>query len=275
MSGENSLVRRLNDPCGRLACGPEWSRTRENSLFLADLELWFVWKGRGWMRSRDREFLLLPGFCALMRPGGIYDAGHDEAHPLGITYIHFDVAEEGGRKRVWEEWPEFFEVDDLDFYDSATRRIVQLASSPQSAPAAAALLNGVVRDLLRLAPLPVSPGTPVPVAERHRREVSRLVATLHAAPERLPSVAEMAGRLHLSPAHFSRVFKAVTQCSPIDYLVEMRLSQARHLLTETSLSVGEIAERLDYADLFFFSRQFKQKIGVSPLAYRRGTWKGK
>ncbi|HEY8965643.1 MAG TPA: AraC family transcriptional regulator [Candidatus Methylacidiphilales bacterium] len=267
----NPLVSRLNPPCGRLACGPGWSRTRENSLRLRDVELWLVWKGRGWMRdAAGREFLLLPGFCALMRPGGIYDAGHDEGNPLGIAYIHFDAVP-GVRLA---DWPEFFQVDDLDFYNAATRRLVQLhAADPGTA---AALLDGLLRDLLRLPPLSAaagggSGGGPAPAHRRHRHAVSRLVAALHASPDRLPDVAAMARQLHLSRAHFSRVFKAVTQTSPIDFLLEMRLSRARHLLTETDLSVGEIAERLDYADIFFFSRQFKKKTGLSPLQYRRRT----
>jgi transcriptional regulator GlxA family with amidase domain len=75
--------------------------------------------------------------------------------------------------------------------------------------------------------------------------------------------------MHWSPAHFSRVFKIVAQQSPRDFLLQLRLARARHFLTETSLGVGEIADRLDYADVFFFSRQFKEKTGLSPLHYRR------
>lgn len=249
-----------------MGCGPGWCRTRENSLRLADAELWLVWRGRGWMRTRDREFPLFPGFCALMRPGGIYDAGQDEAHPLGITYIHFS-AKDGAGKRPWRDWPEFFEVDDLDFYDAATRRIVQHFGTAPAA--AAALLQGVIHDLLRLPPPGAEPPRPPPGL--HRQRISRLIAALHAAPGRLPGVTELAREMHMSPAHFSRVFKAATGRSPRDFLVEARLSRARHLLAETSLSVGEIAERLDYADLFFFSRQFKQKTGLSPLRYRNRT----
>ncbi len=74
--------------------------------------------------------------------------------------------------------------------------------------------------------------------------------------------------MHWSPAHFSRIFKLVVQQSPQDFLLNLRLSRARHLLAETSLAVSEIADRLDYSDLFFFSRQFKAKTGLSPRDYR-------
>src|SRR5262245_59777514 len=107
----------LASSCGRLACGRNWCRTRENSLALKDWEFWLVWRGRGWMATLGEKFEIGPGFCALMRPGGIYDAGHDSADPLGITYIHFDWL----RRVSPEQLPEFFRVDDVEFYDALSR----------------------------------------------------------------------------------------------------------------------------------------------------------
>ena len=260
---------RLNDPCGRMVSGPGWSRTREHSLQLADAEIWLVWKGHGWMRSHDRQLDLLPGFCALMRPGGIYDADFDESQPLGFSYIHFTAwpgttLREREARRLYRQWPEFFEVPDLDFYDSSLRRIVQLF--PRQRSIAEALLKAILLDLLNSEPSSSEGST---VTADQRKKIARLVASIHAAPDHLPRVSEMAQQLHWSAAHFSRVFKLVTQQAPRDFLLEVRLSRARHLLTETSLAVGEIAERLDYPDLFYFSRQFKQKSGLSPLQYRQ------
>lgn len=260
----------LNDPCGRMTCTPGWSRTRENSLALADAELWLVWKGRGWMRTRDREFPLLPGFCALMRPGGIYDAGTDEANPLGFTFIHFDAwsgraFQKAKAARLYRGWPEFFEVPDLHFYDSACRRIVQLF--PRQPEVANALLKATLIDLLS-SETPAG-GAATTATAAQRKKVLQLVVSIHAASGPLPRVADMAREMHWSPAHFSRIFTSVVQQSPRDFLLELRLSRARHFLAETSLGVGEIADRLDYADVYFFSRQFKAKTGLSPRAYRQ------
>jgi AraC-like DNA-binding protein len=127
-------------------------------------------------------------------------------------------------------------------------------------------IRATLLDLLHSEP-PLAEGAAVTAEQR--KKIARLVVSIHAAPDRLPRVSEMARELHWSPAHFSRIFKIVTQQSPRDFLLEVRLSRARHLLAETSLAVGEIAERLDYADLFFFSRQFKAKSGLSPLQYRQ------
>jgi AraC-like DNA-binding protein len=249
---------RLNDPCGRIYCGSGWNRTRENSLSLRDLEFWLVWKGRGWMRTKDREFELLPGFCALMRPGGIYDARHDEKDRLGITFIHFECK---GGNAIWRHWPEFLGVQNVDYLDAISKRVVELF----------AINPGLGGQLLRVALTDLFQKQPAGRQEKfstHRGEIMRMVRGIHAA-EHLPSVALMAAQLHLSSPHFSRVFKSVVGQGPMEFLLQIRLSRARHLLRETSMSIGEIAERLNYADVFFFSRQFKEKCGVSPLEFRR------
>lgn len=253
-----------------MACAPRWERTRENSTRLNDLELWLVWKGRGWMQTRDRRFALVPGFCALMRPGGIYDAGQDEANPLGITFIHFDVyltrpAEP--RKcppDALREWPEFYQFDDLDYLNGVMRRIVQLRQADPDV--SAALLQALLRDVLRRPPISRDP---VPAHDARRTLITEMIAEIHSNPDQLPGVREMAARVGLSQSHFSRVFHEVAGQSPRDFLLDTRLLRARHLLAETDFSIQEIAERLGYGDVFFFSRQFKQKIGVPPSGYRR------
>ena len=257
----------LNNPCGCLSCHPGWVRTRENSLRLKDWELWLVWRGKGWMRTRERTFSLLPGFCALMRPGGIYDAGHDDAHPLGITYIHFHLREEEpaacGRVPALQSWPEFYQVHDLDYLEAVTRRIVQLW---RDAPGPATeLLRAVLSDLLQRPALRFGVSS-LPI--HHQRRIAEMIAAIHAQPGSLPSVKAMAQGMNMSPEHFSRVFHKVTGQSPRDFLLHTRLMRARHLLAETDLSIADIAEQLGYADLFFFSRQFKQKVGIPPSVYR-------
>jgi len=218
------------------------------------------------MRTRTREFSLWPGFCALMRPGGIYDAGHNEAEPLGIMYLHFDVLRAG--KVVVPEfvaaWPEFFELDDLAYWDALVRRLVQLAS--QDRATAEALLKGALADLLRCPSLDEGRAGGPPLG--HERRIAEMTARLSLQTSDLPPVADLAKETGLGVAHFSRVFRRITGQSPKEFLLRIRLARAQHFLRETSMTVSEIADRLGYADVFFFSRQFKQKTGLSPLAYR-------
>lgn len=56
--------------------------------------------------------------------------------------------------------------------------------------------------------------------------------------------------------------------SPKDFCIRARVFRARELLLETDLSVEQIAVNLGYADMFFFSRQFKAWTGQSPNYWR-------
>ena len=270
LSNQYPWTVKVNDPCYRLACPPSWGRSRENSLRLADMELWLVRQGVGWMKTLTRTFTLLPGFCVLMRPGGIYDAGQDEAHPLGITFIHFDVVPQEGAETApcpaadLSSWPEFYQFGDVDYLDAVPRRIVHLVSKKSSV--ANDLLKGVLLDILDR---PALLDGPPSAHARHEAGISAMVAQVQSSSGTPPDVAEMARRSGLSQAHFSRVFHKITGQSPRDFLQQTRLMQARQLLTGTELSIGEISERLGYADIFFFSRQFKNKVGVPPSVYRK------
>ena len=79
----------------------------------------------------------------------------------------------------------------------------------------------------------------------------------------------LAERLGTSPSTLRRRFAESTGTSPHDYLLQCRAAAARELLGGSELPIKAIAERLGYRDVYFFSRQFRQMVGVPPAAYRR------
>ena len=85
------------------------------------------------------------------------------------------------------------------------------------------------------------------------------------------SLAELARKAHLSKSHFSAQFRRHFGASPIDYLIRRRLGHAVYLLRDINLSVSEVASRVGYQDIFYFSKLFKKIYGSSPRAFRRST----
>lgn len=83
------------------------------------------------------------------------------------------------------------------------------------------------------------------------------------------SQAEMARRVHVSTAHFSRLFKRVVGHTFSDYLTELRMSEAQNLLHHTKLTVNDIARRLGYSRQSYFTRRFRAVTGLTPSGYRR------
>lgn len=64
-------------------------------------------------------------------------------------------------------------------------------------------------------------------------------------------------------------FKKYTNCSPIDFLLNIRLTKAKELLVNSKKSIEEIAEACGFSSANYFGLIFKQKEGISPLQYRK------
>ena len=69
--------------------------------------------------------------------------------------------------------------------------------------------------------------------------------------------------------YLDRRFREVTGQTVFGYLAEARMHEAMMLLESRSATVGEVAERCGYCDVYYFSRAFKKRNGVSPKEWMR------
>ena len=73
----------------------------------------------------------------------------------------------------------------------------------------------------------------------------------------------------MSIASFERHFRAATGLTPRDYLLQLRLEEAKGLLANTEMNISEISMESGFGDSNYFSRQFRVKTGVTPREYRK------
>ena len=74
---------------------------------------------------------------------------------------------------------------------------------------------------------------------------------------------------YFSISSFYRKFKLYTGMTPLQYLLDIRLTNAKKLLKTTNYSIGEIAALVGYDNALYFSRLFHKHIGISPREYRK------
>lgn len=82
-------------------------------------------------------------------------------------------------------------------------------------------------------------------------------------------VAAMIARSGLPERSFVRRFKAATGLSPIQYVHALRLEEAKQMLEAGAQPVEAIAQECGYEDAGFFSRLFRQRVGLTPAQYRK------
>lgn len=82
-------------------------------------------------------------------------------------------------------------------------------------------------------------------------------------------VAEMAKCSGLPPTTFARRFRKATNKLPQDYVLALRIEEARQLLEATECSVAEVGEAVGYVDTPSFRRLFKRKTGLTPAEHRK------
>lgn len=84
-----------------------------------------------------------------------------------------------------------------------------------------------------------------------------------------PSLEQTAAHVHLSPSHFSKLFKATVNCTYSAYLLKTRLQFADTLLIQTDMSITEIALQSGFSNSNYFCDVFRKSHGMSPSQYRK------
>lgn len=79
---------------------------------------------------------------------------------------------------------------------------------------------------------------------------------------------QIASNYNFSASYLTKIFKEHAGTSPIRYLIDYRIKIAKGMLTDTKLTIKEIAEKTGFIDQFYFSKCFKNYCGVTPSQYK-------
>ncbi|MEO2207615.1 AraC family transcriptional regulator [Paenibacillus pabuli] len=128
-------------------------------------------------------------------------------------------------------------------------------------------------------PLPVlsgdGPNTPAPSAMHYAGAIAEAIKQAFHAQLRSKEghastvkVEQIISSFGISPGYGLQIFRKVYGQSPRAYLSSLKLQEAKFMIEQPELSLGQIAWKLGYTHLSHFSRQFKRWTGQSPLQYR-------
>ncbi|WP_211186891.1 AraC family transcriptional regulator [Rouxiella aceris] len=145
----------------------------------------------------------------------------------------------------------------------ALARLIRLLAEPQLIPVLAPLiqqeivirlLNGVHGPNLRRL---VAVGSP-------SQQIARVLTLLKQHYTDDVPMDELAAKAHMSPSTFRQHFHVVTGMSPLQYLKNLRLQDARQLMLNENLDAGSAALRVGYESATQFSREYSRLFGAPP-----------
>ncbi len=98
--------------------------------------------------------------------------------------------------------------------------------------------------------------------------ISKAKFLLEEALDKTVDMEKLVRELPMGYSKFRKAFKLSTGESPNQYHLNLRLNKAKDLLTSTALNINEVANQTGFDSVFYFSKLFKKKNGVSPKFYR-------
>jgi len=238
-------------------------------------------KGRNFFRLKGESCVIRPGILALTSPGELHDFYLTERGTAVYSEMTFAFADAAGQPL---QIP-FHQL--LALYEGFDMPGVKLPIhlSAKKTHEARAILTGIftrltqrpsgrleiAREILSLFSLIIRecylPQINIMTPEPNPiRKACDYIEMNYMKPMEIHELAGIAG---MSTGYFFRTFKKQTGWTPITCQQKLRIEAAKTLLRSSHLRCKEIAGKVGYEDVYYFSKLFKKIAGLSPMAYRK------
>lgn len=225
---------------------------------------WMALNGEGYLHCGAQSFRIFPGAFFIFSPHLNISAAHHSGPRITRFSAHFHPLVDGRRITKVPGLPRLGgQVQSISLAQRQIDVIMRLALRRDEDARLAKKLHAFILQCIG-----ASEHRPEVPLSGHVAEALRL---FRESPASVGSIAQVARQIGISRSHFDREFTKQTGQAPQQFLISCKMIEARRYLESSHLRVSEIAEALGYRDIYFFSRQFKQLVGQSPMQYRKGV----
>jgi AraC family transcriptional regulator, transcriptional activator of pobA len=223
------------------------------------------------------------GLVYVVAPGAAVDPGHVPHRDDGVAVFFDPAALDGDGRSPWPAWrvhPLLF-----PFVHGQSSGLLQLTVPAERQPVWASVIDSIEAELagrqegyrqaalaqLTLLLIDIARLASDVVDDLKRSGEPLLAEVFSVIDRRLGeplSLRDVANELGITPGHLTTVVRRRTGRTVQEWIIERRMAEARSLLADTELPVGEIARRIGMSDPGYFSRLFRRTHGASPRQWR-------
>ena len=232
---------------------------RENSEFYV---IEYVIDGEGYVFAEGELHKVCADTVYLLRPGERHNYYADEKNPFTKIFLNVSGS-------LCEQLLTAYGFSSNYLFDgkgvrASFERILEIISSELSESDMQAELQGIFVEIL-------SRLSNSQRENKHSRDAVLLKNYLDSNLNRIVEAKELSRVIFRSEDYCQKLFLREFKSTPYAYQLKRKMQIAKSLLLNTRLPIVEIAQRLGYEDVHYFSNLFLKKCGTRPLNYRKGA----
>ena len=251
-------------------------------------EICYAFEGAGTFETGGDLYRIKPGEVFVAKPREEHEIISSRAKPLGIFFWSYTLTPSHTPAQAPQQHDDpvdrlihaFIESKRWVSADAAgMHRTLQLIVEEIAArrPGYVSLIEGLARKLVidtarAVVDAEILSEQPLPRTDHPEKQtIERALRYMRDNHGRGLAVSEVAGQVSLGERHLNRLFQKHLKHSPLDALTRIRIESASQLLLDRTLAIKDIAARVGYPDVRYFTTVFRQATQVTPAAYRRGN----
>lgn len=240
---------------------------REREQGISQHILIYCVDGKGWLQLEQKEMEVVRGQFVIIPASTTHRYGSDESDPWSIYWLHFKGSSANHFVQLLSrQFTQFSKT--IHFSDERVRLFDTIYATLEAGYSGDNL--GYVNMCLWyfLSSFCYADIFRIPLNKEDKDAIDLSIDYMQQHLDQPLTVQKLAAEVHISPSHYSALFKKKTGYPPLEYFNHIKVQKACQYLQFTTLQVREIAFRLGINDPFYFSRFFSNIMGMSPLDYR-------
>lgn len=256
-----------NEPVSMSACGSGYCQPYFYfySGIRQEHTLHYVLDGNGWYEVNNTRYQIKKGDIFAIFPDTLFTLSVDKNNPWLFCWVNFygqKATEYCKKAGISIETPVIHHINDV--FPNVIEECLEHVTKNDSYYSQFQLSACVYQCLAEIDAFTNHISPQVPSRSLY---VSTAIAYMEQYYWKTLRISSLAKYLGIEKSYFYRIFKKETGCSPVEYLIDLRIEKAKNLIRH-GYSFQEIASSIGINDLFYFSKLFTKKTGYTPSKYR-------